>query len=53
MQSVCYEDGHTANSPDFIFHRFLMAKMGESRLYLAIVFVVLTPPEWVCRESEP
>ena len=22
-------------------------------LYSAIVFAVLTPPEWVCRESEP
>ena len=28
-------------------------KMVEFRLYLTFVFAVLTPPEWVCRESEP
>jgi hypothetical protein len=30
-----------------------VAKMTKIRLYSMIVFVVLTPPEWVCRESEP
>jgi hypothetical protein len=27
--------------------------MGMFPLQLSFVFVELTPPEWVCRESEP
>jgi len=34
-------------------HEFVMVKMQDFLLYSAIVFAVLTPPKWVCRESEP
>jgi hypothetical protein len=32
---------------------FLIVKMTKFKLQLLFVFAVLTPPEWVCRESEP